>query len=217
MILASGLSVAWIDLLLVYLPLLGQERNIDVSVIGLLLAARSGASIVSRIFFSRARSVGQLPLIFASMLAAGAGTVLMAFPAPLWVMFLCISCAGFAVGTATAACLAITLDIAPVNARATALSLRLTGNRIGQFAIPLAAGLAAGSAGVGAILAPSGVVLAACGTAVRLSLGKVLDKPGKQRADSSAAKRPARTMRRAGTTPSPLNVVMLGLGSSSIP
>ena len=45
----------------------------------------------------------------------------------------------------------IVVQRVPVNARATALGLRLTGNRIGQVAAPAVAGVLSGSAGAASV------------------------------------------------------------------
>jgi len=60
--------------------------------------------------------------------------------------------------------------IAPHGARATALSLRITGNRIGQVLLPFLGSFLATVAGAGGVLIVTGVMLAASGIAVRISL-----------------------------------------------
>src|SRR5262249_45373916 len=60
---ASVVTVTAGDLLVIYLPLLGAERNIEASHIGLLLTVRSAAALVARIFYARLiQVVGRLPL-----------------------------------------------------------------------------------------------------------------------------------------------------------
>jgi hypothetical protein len=61
------------------------------------------------------------------------------------------------------------VDLAPVEARGTALSLRITGNRIGQVLVPLLASLIAVAAGTAGILLVIASTLAASGVAVRTS------------------------------------------------
>jgi predicted MFS family arabinose efflux permease len=61
----------------------------------------------------------------------------------------------------------IVVQRVPEHARATALALRLTGNRLGQVAVPAAAGLVAGSAGVGAVFWLLALMLVASGVAVQ--------------------------------------------------
>jgi hypothetical protein len=61
------------------------------------------------------------------------------------------------------------VDLAPVEARGTALSLRITGNRVGQMLVPFVASLIAVAAGTAGILLVIAFTLAASGTAVRMS------------------------------------------------
>ncbi|MCW3031506.1 MAG: integral rane transport protein, partial [Solirubrobacterales bacterium] len=58
------------------------------------------------------------------------------------------------------------VQLVPENARATALGLRLTGNRIGQAATPAAAGVFAGAAGVSSVFWLLGGILVASAVAV---------------------------------------------------
>jgi hypothetical protein len=63
---------------------------------------------------------------------------------------------------------------APAGLRATALAVRITGNRLGQVAVPAAVGSVASSAGVGGVLLATSAVVAlaaasACRTAMRPS------------------------------------------------
>src|SRR5258708_27641319 len=59
------------------------------------------------------------------------------------------------------------VDLAPPAARGTALSLRITGNRVGQVLVPFLASLIAVAAGTAGILLVIAFTLAASGTAVR--------------------------------------------------
>src|SRR5262249_36721916 len=78
---SSVVTVTALDLLVIYLPALGAERQIDSSDIGLLLAARSVASLVSRVFYARLIfAVGRAPLTLASMLGSAAGFLVLAAP-----------------------------------------------------------------------------------------------------------------------------------------
>jgi MFS family permease len=61
----------------------------------------------------------------------------------------------------------IVVRLVPAYARATALSIRLTGNRIGQVAAPAAAGLVAGSAGARSVFWFTSAFLAASAAALR--------------------------------------------------
>jgi NADH-quinone oxidoreductase subunit F len=62
------------------------------------------------------------------------------------------------------------LAVAPAEAYGTALTLRMTGNRIGQVALPALAGLVAAATGVAGILVIIGLGIAVSGVAVPISL-----------------------------------------------
>ncbi len=71
---ASVVTVTALDLLVIYMPALGAERQIDATNIGLLLTVRSAASLVSRVFYSRLIfAVGRAPLTLVSMLVQRRG------------------------------------------------------------------------------------------------------------------------------------------------
>src|SRR6202163_4534677 len=50
---ASVVTVTSLDLLVIYLPLIGAERHVDASDVGMLLAIRSVAALVGRAFYAR--------------------------------------------------------------------------------------------------------------------------------------------------------------------
>ncbi|MEA3069910.1 MAG: hypothetical protein QOD29_1356, partial [Alphaproteobacteria bacterium] len=50
---SSVVTITALDLLVIYLPLLGAERQIDANHIGLLLTVRSMAALISRVFYAR--------------------------------------------------------------------------------------------------------------------------------------------------------------------
>ena len=52
-VLAGVILVAASDIIVIYVPLLGAERNIDVHAIGLLLTVRAAFSMVARLFYAR--------------------------------------------------------------------------------------------------------------------------------------------------------------------
>src|SRR5204863_8319177 len=81
---SSVVTVTALDLLVIYLPALGAERQIDVTHIGLMLTVRSVASLVSRVFYARLIfAIGRTPLTLTSMLGSAAGFLLLALPLSL--------------------------------------------------------------------------------------------------------------------------------------
>jgi len=169
LLLASGLSVAAQDLVLVFTPVLGLERGISVAVVGYLIATRAVFSVASRFFFGRlVRLLGRHRVVVAAMAVAGVGFALLAAPLPLPLTFFGMALAGSGVGVASTGTVSLMLVAAPAGMRATALSLRLTANRILQFSIPLAASPIAALAGVGGSFAVLALVLLLSGAHVQL-------------------------------------------------
>jgi MFS family permease len=167
---SSVVTVTALDLLVIYLPALGAERQIEARDIGLLLTARSIASLVSRAFYARLiYAIGRMPLTLASMLGSAVGFLILALPLSLPVMYLVLIGLGFAMGIASTLTLSGVMYLAPPEVCGTALTLRMTGNRVGQIVFPALAGLLAAATGVGGILLALGVGLAASGIAVALS------------------------------------------------
>jgi hypothetical protein len=168
--LSSVVTVTALDLLVIYLPALGAERHIDANNIGLLLTVRAAASLVSRAFYARLIfAIGRMPLTLASMLGSAAGFLVLALPLSLPTMYAVLVILGFAMGIASTLTLSGVMYIAPPEVCGTALTLRMTGNRVGQIVFPALAGLVAAATGVGGILLALGVGLAASGIAVAMS------------------------------------------------
>ena len=91
----------------------------------------------------------------------------MGLPVSLPLMYLAIVAMGFGLGIAATLTFSEVVMLAPRDARATALSLRLTGNRIGQLMVPVLASLIAEVTGIGGVLiiiagVPGGVRASRC-------------------------------------------------------
>jgi predicted MFS family arabinose efflux permease len=167
---ASVITITAQDLLTIYLPLLGADRNINARDIGMLLTVRSVFSLVSRMGYVRViRLVGRGPLTLASMIGAGVGFACLALPVPLSAMFGAMTVMGFSLGIATTLSLTNVVDLASPAAMGTVMSLRITGNRIGQVALPFVSSLIAAATGVGGIFVIIALSLAASGAVVQFS------------------------------------------------
>jgi len=150
------------------LPLLAVERNITAGQVGILLTIRAVATMAARIFHSRTlRLLGRASATLVSMLAGALGFWILAAPVPVELMYAGMVMLGMGMGLAVTLCLSNVVDVAPVHARGMAMTLRLTGNRIGQFIVPFGAGVVASSTGAGGILFIIGLSVAASGLAVR--------------------------------------------------
>jgi len=167
---ASVITITSQDLLTIYLPLLGADQNIDVRNIGALLTVRSVASLISRLSYTRVlRLIARQPLTLISMGGAGIGFACFAFPIPLPVMYAAMIFLGFSLGIATTLSLTNVVDLASAAAMGTVMSLRITGNRLGQAAVPFLASLVATATGVGGIFAIIAVSLVTSGASVHFS------------------------------------------------
>ena len=163
-LISSVVTITAFELLVVYLPLLGTERQIDTRDIGLLLATRSAVSIVSRLFYTRLLIiVGRMRLMLNCMLLGAIAFALIGLPVNLPLMYLAIVMMGLGLGLATTLTFSEVVQLAPQNARAVALSLRVTGNRIGQMVVPVLAGVIAEATGIGGVLLIIAGFLAASG------------------------------------------------------
>jgi MFS family permease len=157
-IVAGVILVSASDVVVVYVPLLGTERHIDVHDIGLLLTVRAAASMLARLFYARmVTAFGRWPLMVAGTFTCGTAYALFALPLPLWAMHIAIAVMGFSFGLASTLSITIIVDMTTVGARGTTNSLRIMGNRVGQFVMPFGAGLVAAAAGLAGLF----VVLAA--------------------------------------------------------
>ncbi len=171
---ASVVSVTALDLLVIYMPALGAERQIDATNIGLLLTVRSAASLVSRMFYSRLIfAVGRAPLTLVSMLVSAVAFGAVATPMPLPAMYATMVVLGFGMGIASTLTLSGVVFLAPPGAYGTALTLRMTGNRLGQVMFPALAGVVAAAVGVAGIFVIIGLSIGASGIAVPLSLRSI--------------------------------------------
>jgi MFS family permease len=168
--LASVITVTAADLVVIFLPLMGAERGIDVNVIGGLLTGRALASMAARLIYARlVAAFGRAPLMVASLIGGAAAFGALAIPMPVAPLYAATAATGFFIGIATTLTVTAVVAMTAAGARATANSLRVTGNRIAQVALPFGASLVAafsGAAGIFVIIAAS---LLASGAAVHWS------------------------------------------------
>lgn len=165
---ASLALLATTDIIVAFLPLLGEETGIAPIGIGVLLAVRAAASISSRLLLPLLLSRWSRTGLITSSLA-GAGITLAILP---WlfdnpvVAGLLLAIAGFFLGLGQPITMTLITQAVPPDARGAALALRLLGNRLGQVALPIGAGLLAAPAGPGGALWLSSAVL--CAASIRL-------------------------------------------------
>ena len=140
------------DILVVFLPLYGNENQFSALSIGIIISIRAATSMASRYFLGRlsARFTPRQLLISSNSISIIA-LIAMAFAPNPWVLGAVVFVAGFSLGVGQPLTMTLISQLTVPDERALAVSTRLTGNRLGQFLIPAAAGLVAASAGTSAV------------------------------------------------------------------
>ena len=158
---ASVITITGLDIIVIYLPVLGAERNIDAGTIGLLLGVRAAASMFARLVYVPLMDVlGRMALTCTTMLAPAVAFAFISAPIPLWLMYVAVIVAGLGLGVSATLTLSGVVDVAPVHARGAALSLRLMGNRVGLVVFPFGASVIATASGVGGVFILVALLLA---------------------------------------------------------
>src|SRR5699024_9737497 len=151
--LAALALLAILDILVAFMPLVGESVGVSPMIIGALLATRGATSVLSRIFirplsahYSRNTLVLVALIVSAAVIAMvpamlGLGTVGIA------TAFIGMTIGGFTLGVGQPMTMTMISQAVPRSWRGTALALRLMGNRIGQVVLPIAASVVAGPIG----------------------------------------------------------------------
>lgn len=160
-IIASAVLLALTDILVAFLPLLGQEHGISPKAVGVLLAIRGVGSLASRLMlgYLSARIQREILLVislFASALCFGVLSMLME---PVWVAAGLIFIGGFFLGLGQPLTMSMVSLSVPASWRSPALALRLVGNRVGQVIVPVIAGSIAAPAGAAGAIVLSGALV----------------------------------------------------------
>jgi MFS family permease len=159
--LASVAILSSVDILVAYLPVYGAANGIPVETVGLLLAIRGAASMTSRsLMMPLRRLLGRGRLLVGSMLLPAIAFLIVPVVGPeMLPLFGAMAIIGFGLGVGQPLTMSWVAMRAPSEIRATAIGVRLSANRFGQFALPAAVGLMVGAAGVSAIFLSLGTLL----------------------------------------------------------
>jgi MFS family permease len=150
------------DILVVFLPLYGNENQFSAFSIGVIISIRAATSMASRYFLGTlSKRFTAYQLINSSNVISIFACAAMAFaPNPLSLGAI-VFVAGFALGIGQPLTMTLISQLTIPEERALAVSTRLTGNRLGQFIIPAGAGLLEASAGTSAVFIGLAILLAA--------------------------------------------------------
>lgn len=168
--------ISSIDVLIAYMPAYGVDVGLSVALVGILLSVRAGASLVSRFFMASLISrIGRSKLLGASMLMAGGGLLVMPFVIAPVALIAIMVVVGLGLGLGQPMTIAWVANRSPRSERATALGVRLTGNRAALLVVPTAMGAIAGTAGITAIFV---VVAVSLGLGAAVALATSFDDDG---------------------------------------
>lgn len=159
--------ISGIDLLIAYLPVFGEHAGLSPTVVGALLAIRAGLSFVTRLFLDAlVRLAGRLVVIMVSATVAMA-TMLAIVISPNPIALGCLMVLlGLTLGLGQPLTMTWVVEQAPQRLRATALALRITGNRVAQTTAPALAGGLSSLIGIAGPFVLAAVLLGAAGVSV---------------------------------------------------
>ncbi len=173
---ASLVVLTGIDLVTAYLPVVGEAHGIAPFTVTLLVAARSIFSMVSRAGMPLLMRIGGERALLVGALSVSTPAIwAVAFTGDVLALALLMAVVGFCWGMSQPLSMNWVAMLADPTLRASALSLRLTGNRLGQVAVPLFAGALSGVFGPGAVFITSGVLT---GTAALTTIRSHNHDPG---------------------------------------
>jgi MFS family permease len=138
-----------IDLLLVYMPLLGASVGLTSSQVGILLGISSSGALLARAATPLfVRRIPTLKLTVVATVVAASCLLIVAMSHNLTPMMVAMSVLGFALGLSQTTTMDWVVDLVDDTSRGSALGLRVATNRVGQTFILAAAGWASQAWGV---------------------------------------------------------------------
>lgn len=163
--LASLAILTTVDILIAFLPLIAEDQGVPPLVVGLLLALRAAATILSRVLLTvLLRCWSRNQLVLASLFGASLGLVVLPYVLDtLWIAVASQVLVGFFLGLGQPLTMVLISRAVREESRGAALAIRLLGNRIGQIALPAAAGITAAPFGPGGAIWMTCFVLGAAG------------------------------------------------------
>lgn len=149
------------DILVVFLPLYGNENQFSAFSIGVIISIRAATSMASRYFLgSLSARYSTKQLLVTSNAITVVACAAMAFAPNPWILGAIVFIAGFSLGVGQPLTMSLISQLTIPEERALAVSTRLTGNRLGQFVIPAGAGLLAAGSGTGAVFIGLSILVA---------------------------------------------------------
>ena len=161
------------DVLVVILPLVGTELGISPVVIGAILSIRSASAMVSRFSLGRlTKRFGSANVMNFSIIISAIFLFASAYASTAVTLGVVMAMIGFLLGIGQPLTMSIVSKKTPIEERAMAISIRLFGNRLGQFLVPLGAGALAAPFGAGVVFVGLAALIASAGV---VSVSKLSD------------------------------------------
>ena len=152
------------DVLVVILPLVGTEFGISPVTIGVILSLRSGSAMISRFFLGRSTArFGSARVMNYSIFISALLLFVSIFATSAITLGASMAVIGFLLGMGQPLTMSIVSKKTPIEERAMAISIRLFGNRFGQFIVPMVAGALAAPFGGGSVFIGLAVLIASAG------------------------------------------------------
>ena len=152
------------DVLVVILPLVGTEFGISPVTIGVILSLRSGSAMISRFFLGRSTArFGSARVMNYSIFISALLLFVSIFATSAITLGASMAVIGFLLGMGQPLTMSIVSKKTPIEERTMAISIRLFGNRFGQFIVPMGAGALAAPFGGGSVFIGLAVLIASAG------------------------------------------------------
>lgn len=163
-LLVSGVVLAGVDLLYVFLPAWAEQVGVSVTTVGLLLSLRAAVTVVCRFGLDHLVRWSSRTFVLTASLVAGTGGFLLLMSPHVASAVVAMVVLGIALGIPQPLTLSWVVRITPAEVRGRALGMRVTSNRLVQVVLPLAMGVVTAPIGVaGMFLACAVTLLAAAG------------------------------------------------------
>lgn len=150
-IFVASASTAVLDVVLIFMPVLGREISLSVAEVGVLLAVRSVASMAVRLILGQlSNKLGLRRILIWGSGITVVSMAILALTTNFWLIALIMALSGLAMGVGQPATMAWVSRISSADSRGLAIAIRLSANRLGQVVMPALAGVIAGG-GVAAV------------------------------------------------------------------
>lgn len=172
-LIASASVLVSIDILVAYLPVLGEERGIAPSFVGVLLAVRAGAGLFSRPATTPlVRRFGRRAVLVGTLIGMAVTMTLIPLTDSSAALIVALAAVGFGINLGAPITASWMAGSAEADAKGAALALRMSANRGAQIAVPAALGALASGGGTAALFFGMGAGLFLTSQLVRRSLAK---------------------------------------------